>query len=166
MSNKSHLKEFTKSVLKVIDVLAYLKIVHSDLKPDNILVKFNYELNTFDNIKIIDFGSAYQFYDNISLSMATPEYMPPETLKLLSTKNNCSTSDLNEVSAPWSYDMWSLGVILLEIIVGFPLWLSLKSRVTTANGRNIFTKGLFAVHGRDKMKIFNKQATVLKNLGK
>jgi len=83
--------------------------------------------------------------------------MPPAVLKLLSTKSNCNTNDLNTTSTPWSYDMWALGAILLEIIVGFPLWLSLKSRVTTANGRNIFGKGIFAVQGRDKLKILNKQ---------
>ena len=30
---------------------------------------------------------------------------------------------------PWSIDIWSLGAILLEIVTGFPLWLSYKGRI-------------------------------------
>lgn len=47
--------------------------MHSDLKPDNILISFNYETDLYKNIKVIDFGSAYQFEDNLPLTMATPE---------------------------------------------------------------------------------------------
>jgi dual specificity tyrosine-phosphorylation-regulated kinase 2/3/4 len=52
--------------------------------------------------------------------------------------------------------MWSLGSILVEILSGFPLWLSLKSRVLTVDGRSIVNYGLFGVAGRDNMKIFAK----------
>ena len=57
--------------------------------------------------------------------------------------------------------MWSLGSILLEMISGFPLWLSLKSRVTTLEGYSVINYGLFGVAGRDNMKILNKQQQIL-----
>ena len=53
--------------------------------------------------------------------------------------------------------MWALGSILVEILSGFPLWLSLKSRVLTPDGRSIVNFGLFGVAGRDNLKILNKQ---------
>lgn len=30
---------------------------------------------------------------------------------------------------PWSIDVWSMGAIFLEILIGFPLWMSYKGRI-------------------------------------
>jgi serine/threonine protein kinase len=61
------------------------------------------------------------------------------------------------------FDVWSLGSILLEILSGFPLWLSLKSRVLSLDGRSITNFGLFGVSGRDNQKILVKQNQLLGN---
>ena len=53
--------------------------------------------------------------------------------------------------------MWSLGSILLEVLSGFPLWLSLKSRVIQLDGHSKINYGLFGVAGRDNAKIMVKQ---------
>lgn len=46
-------------IAEIFDVLARFGIVHSDIKPDNILVQMN-EYNTdISDIKLIDFGSAF-----------------------------------------------------------------------------------------------------------
>jgi hypothetical protein len=45
---------------------------------------------------------------------------------------------------------------------GFPLWLSLKSRVLGADGRSIINYGMFGVAGRDNAKILQKQQTIMK----
>ena len=55
------------------------------------------------------------------------------------------------------FDVWSLGSILVELITGFPLWLSLKSRVKSLDGRSIINYGIFGVAGRDNGKILAKQ---------
>lgn len=60
--------------------------------------------------------------------------------------------------------MWSMGSLLLEIITGFPLWLSMKGRVRTKKGKNIFGYGIFGVQGRDVQKIYDKQIKMLSNL--
>lgn len=67
--------------------------------------------------------------------------------------------DFAEIS--YVFDMWSLGSILVEILSGFPLWLSLKSRVLTKDGRSIVNFGLFGVAGRDNAKILKKQTEVM-----
>jgi dual specificity tyrosine-phosphorylation-regulated kinase 2/3/4 len=61
----------------------------------------------------------------------------------------------------YTFDMWSLGSILVEILSGFPLWLSLKSRVIGLDGRSITNYGLFGVAGRDHSKILKKQIEIL-----
>ena len=58
--------------------------------------------------------------------------------------------------------MWALASILLEIMSGFPLWLSLKSRVITIGGHSIINYGLFGVSGRDNSKILSKQQQLFK----
>jgi hypothetical protein len=50
---------------------------------------------------------------------------------------------------------------LLEILSGFPLWLSLKGKVASVDGRNIMNYGVFGVTGRDNSKILVKQQQVL-----
>lgn len=90
--------------------------------------------------------------------MSTPEYLPPEIQNYLSKR---FTSALNFCIEDFSdmayiFDVWSLGSIIIEILSGFPLWMSLKSRVRTLEGKNIINYGLFGVSGRDNEKIYNK----------
>ena len=55
------------------------------------------------------------------------------------------------------FDVWSLGSILLEVLSGFPLWMSLKSRVLMIDGHSRINVGLFGVAGRDNSKIMYRQ---------
>ncbi len=59
--------------------------------------------------------------------------------------------------------MWSLGAIWLEIATGFPMWLSLKSKIRVAKGYSVYGSGLFAVAGREHSKILQKQYSLLKH---
>jgi hypothetical protein len=52
--------------------------------------------------------------------------------------------------------VWSLARILIEVLSGFPLWLSFKGRVVTEEGRSLISYGLFGVAGRDNKKILLK----------
>lgn len=44
---------------EIFDVLAQYGIVHSDIKPDNILIQMNENHSDILEIKLIDFGSAF-----------------------------------------------------------------------------------------------------------
>jgi serine/threonine protein kinase len=97
--------------------------------------------------------------------MSTPEYLAPEILNYLENKGNPKYSEgvpglLRSMHA-WSYDMWSIGALLLEIITGFPLWLNMKGRMRSIRGNNIFGQGIFGVQGRDGKKIYQKQKTLI-----
>ena len=50
-------------IAEVFDVLSKFGIVHSDIKPDNILVQLNEAETDVESIKLIDFGSAFQFHN-------------------------------------------------------------------------------------------------------
>ena len=63
-------------------------------------------------------------------------------------------TDFAQVS--FIFDVWSLGSILLEVLSGFPLWLSLKSRVLALDGQTRINVGMFGVAGRDNAKIMAK----------
>ena len=41
---------------------------------------------------------------------------------------------MEDYQRPWAVDMWSLGCVLLEIVVGVPLWMSLPLLVPGRNG--------------------------------
>mmetsp|Transcript_64860 Transcript_64860/g.74553 ORF Transcript_64860/g.74553 Transcript_64860/m.74553 type:complete len:570 (+) Transcript_64860:9-1718(+) len=163
--NTTILKRFLREMCYAIDLLASTDSIHADLKPDNILVEFNPE-NEDLKVKLVDFGSAYTYGEPGIIGTATPEYVAPEILSVISQGpggNKNSVEYLSEFSNPWSGDMWSLGVIFLEMIVGIPCWLSFKGKIP-GRGRSLFRTGVFAVTGRDNVKIIQKQFSVLKNL--
>ena len=90
-----------KIILELAEALLLLsdnKIVHSDLKTENILSKFwnflgfkilvKYRKNKpgdcfISEVKLIDYGSSFTFGNLKHFSMATPEYMAPEILNFI-----------------------------------------------------------------------------------
>lgn len=52
--------------------------------------------------------------------------------------------------------MWSLGVILVEILTGIPVWMSYKCKLKTINGKTLINTGLLGVQGREGSKILLK----------
>lgn len=164
------MQKFIQEVSEALILLSDYKIVHSDLKPDNILMELSKTTDNFEKLKLIDFGSAYSFEEAGSISMATPEYMPPEVLELIINANKYTgphktqIEALSEVSNPWSVDVWSLASIILEILIGVPHWISYKCKVTSKKGKDLLKTGLFAVKGRTYDKIIAKQKNLIENL--
>lgn len=193
------LKAVLQQLLSALCLFAEHRVVHSDIKPDNILVEYDERKQI--RVRFIDLGSAFAFDSPESLSLATPEYMPHEALEVCAASRNSilgagsginrlslnarlagqaasagrsssaiggaasSASELSQLSQPWSFDMWSLGSILLELSLGTPLWLSYKCRVANDNRANSAGVGLFAVPGRDPEKIMSKQFDALRGRG-
>ena len=73
--NVRRIPGIVQDVLQALMALSNVGIVHSDLKTENLLI--DESINT----KVIDFGSAHFFSEEGSVSVTTPEYMPPEALK-------------------------------------------------------------------------------------
>lgn len=91
-------------ILTMVDILNYLrsqKIVHNDIKPANITLSNN-------KFSLIDFGSAILFDENKKFNSTsyTIPYAAPEVL------TNSAITD------PYKIDIWSLGVTVLELLLG------------------------------------------------
>lgn len=82
-----------------IQHLHSINIIHRDLKPENILL-------VKDRVKITDFGMAKIIENDMTLKTqaGTPLYLAPEIL--------------NGAGYTEKVDVWSLGIIFLEIASG------------------------------------------------
>ena len=83
-------REFKKLIVAILNGLSLLKvagIVHCDLKAENILVDFDFESKVLSSVKIIDFGTSFDFGKvNQKVEITTPEYLPPEILEFVEFK--------------------------------------------------------------------------------
>ena len=80
------------------------RIIHCDLKPENILLVKPYK----SLIKLIDFGSSCFEHERLYTYIQSRFYRAPEVILGISYK--------------MSIDMWSLGCIIAELIIGYPLF--------------------------------------------
>jgi len=91
-------------ILTTVRMLADIRIVHCDLKPENILLCSEQDLK----IKVIDFGSACKEGEIVYSYVQSRFYRAPEVL--LGAKYGTQI------------DMWSLGCIACEIMLGLPIF--------------------------------------------
>lgn len=143
------------------------------------MIKLDYRNRVVSEVKVIDFGSSFEFDDvNQNLELTTPEYLPPDVLEYLEFKQMHLGAQRNEQIkqqlniqnriSQWSIDIWSLGVIILEMVTGFPIWMSYKGRIVCEwrDQTSQIMTGLFGVQGRMPSKIIKLQQQVASNLPK
>ena len=164
--NLSQFKFFVKKIIEGIDYINKKGIIHSDIKPENILVQFNinnepeknFEINS---VKIVDYGSAFYLENKSPLITNTPEYLCPEIM----TNNKDFIKEINNGNYINSIDIWSFGISLLELCLCCPIWMSYKTK-NVINGKINYSMGYFGCKGRDENKIYQKQIDLSKNLNK
>ena len=76
-------------------------------------------------------------------------------------KSEEKAKELYDKCQCWSFDVWSLGICIVEIIAGCPLWMQIQSIITTAAGKECIRKGLFGKEGRELEDIQEMQADFL-----
>ena len=96
------LRSFFGCLTNAIAYLHSRKIQHMDIKPENILIKNG-------DVYVADFGAAHDWSKKErsttwSATPHTPRYIPPEVARDPHSPRNSST------------DMWSLGVVFLEMV--------------------------------------------------
>jgi len=105
--------ELTRQVANALQAAHAQGIVHRDLKPDNIMLVKDPALSLGERAKVLDFGIAKAAHSDSTnatqqgLVFGTPIYMSPEQAT--------STASANHAS-----DIYSLGCILFELLVGKP----------------------------------------------
>lgn len=94
------LQKIAYQILKGLEYIHGLKLIHCDLKPENIMIK-SYSRS---EVKIIDFGSSCYIHDHLSSYVQSRSYRAPEVI----------------IGCKYDYriDMWSLGCILAELFTG------------------------------------------------
>jgi serine/threonine protein kinase len=109
-----------------------LHFAQRDIKPSNIMCRTGSDLNEFGaNCVLGDFSSAFDefssqhFYSKgPSAAEQTNEYAPPEALFAKEWIPFYKAK-------PESYDSWSIGVLILELLLGTPNVFSVDQRTTT-----------------------------------
>ena len=125
--NKPFTQEIVQHIMRqLVSGLQYLhnnKILHRDLKSDNVLVNFEKEEDkkNFDLlkcvVKIIDFGFA-RYLENDTLAqsvLGSPINMDPQILMKMRKIDNNQSFGYDQKA-----DIWSLGTICYEILIGSP----------------------------------------------
>ncbi|CAG9865306.1 unnamed protein product [Phyllotreta striolata] len=108
---------FMRQICEGIDFIHKQRILHLDMKPENILCL----TKTGNRIKIIDFGLARKFDPSKKLQVlfGTPEFVAPEVV------------NFEEIG--YGTDMWSVGVICYVLLSGLSPFMGHTDVETMAN---------------------------------
>lgn len=89
--------------------------------------------------------------------------MPPEVLAEQS-KVIPNIEHIYKDSNNWAIDVWSLGIIIVEILEGIPIWLNYKCKIINGKGKEVYKTGLLATKRRDYNKIMERQLEIKRKI--
>ena len=132
-------------------------MVHGNICSQNIEIKLEASKEMWRakllDTRIVNYEFSYPFGKNKHSYMKLDQQfasqsMPPEmssNLKYLYQNQQGNMRDLSKNEKPWSHDIWSLGIVIVEIISGCPIDMSESTFIETKIGKGNITKGLFAI---------------------
>ncbi|KEG12042.1 putative protein kinase, putative,serine/threonine-protein kinase [Trypanosoma grayi] len=108
-------RRWTQQLLAGLLYLHTQRIIHRDIKGDNLLVDISSDPELESQIKLVDFGAARRLSDAVAQSrtvIGTPYWMAPEVV------------DVTGEGGGYSYkaDVWSVGCTVAEMLTGKPPW--------------------------------------------
>lgn len=98
-----------KDVLEAVYHVHKINIIHTDIKPENVLLKIEKEVNVNKiTVKLTDFGSACYKNNTFNKYIQSRYYRSPEVL----------------IGYPYGFsiDIWSVGCIAAELFLGNPIF--------------------------------------------
>lgn len=105
MPDIQEVMNITQKIITGLRVFHRLEMLHRDLKPENIMLSPN------GDVKIIDFGS-------VKIAGINEISTPVERMELLGTKNYTAPEYLLNKEGSNQSDLYSLGVIIYEMLTG------------------------------------------------
>ena len=126
-----HKINILEDIVKAVTFLEKVKIVHFDLKPENIVC---FSSNHNMRWKLIDFDSSFDLnvtpkpflvypVNDIRL---TEEYVSPEVMRVIKNSNNNNNIP---VEINFSMDIWSVGMIGVVLFSNQSLWKLLRPQI-------------------------------------
>ena len=109
------IRSWTKQLLTGLLYLHTQRVIHRDIKGENILIDTSCEISKEAQVKLVDFGAAKRLTDAVAQSrtvIGTPYWMAPEVVDLTGEGNGYS----------YKADVWSVGCTVAEMITGKPPW--------------------------------------------
>lgn len=118
--------KYIYQISKALDYIHSQNIIHRDVKPENILLGY------FNEVKLADFGWSYELAyndennnNNVLPSgvVGTLDYLAPEIIEYK--------------EYDYKVDIWSLGVLAYELLIGKPPFESLTTQDTLIKIKNV-----------------------------
>ncbi|GFR47792.1 hypothetical protein Agub_g9299, partial [Astrephomene gubernaculifera] len=113
-----------------LEALSYLHsrgICHRDIKPENILFTSDWRL------KLADFGVSIDLHQERAVTRAgTLDYMAPEVERCPLKAQPQDNKDDPSLSYTTAADVWAVGVLAYELLVGFPPFVADPAATATA----------------------------------
>jgi serine/threonine protein phosphatase PrpC len=137
-AGKALLRDVLRQILTAAAFLHDNGIVHRDIKPSNVMCKSDQDLRNIQILEVYptlecvlgdfssgwnDFTAEHLYTNGASPAEQTDEYAPPESYL------GPLWVPFHE-SKPHSYDSWSIGVLVLELLLGTPNVFSVDQRTT------------------------------------
>lgn len=102
--------DFSEQVLSALQFIAAHKIIHCDIKPENIVMdgRHRSHYSNYPRIKIIDFGSSCCEDKRVFTYIQSRYYRAPEII----------------LGIPYTtaIDIWSFGCVICELLNGYPIF--------------------------------------------
>ena len=108
--------ELFYQLLIMVDYIHHKGVAHCDLKPDNIFLRYEPRKDEIPSLVLIDFGTSSKADYLTTEASASLPYASPEALALMYGKGIFDRSQMRIY--PDLMDVWSLGIILFELMTG------------------------------------------------
>lgn len=113
-------------------------MIYGNVRAENILIKFDKDQKSIEQVKFINFGSLISI-DNASQMIIADrvDHFPPDVLKHFlemqkfspQSSDESSSSDSKFRASYASFDAFSLGVLVMQIIAGCPMQMALPLKM-------------------------------------